>query len=299
MKRVGIFFSILFVSIQLFGQVTRITSVPPKKSPIAPIVFDSSLNFLGKTNVGSYKGQIVYGIPRHVGFRKPELNKGVDWPYNESDYSNLYFRIDSVYPCYSKNGIINRYTFEMTRNDSTRRRIQYVYDTEKETFFPFMVVSHLNWLKKQFVGKRFIIKNSRFILHNDILTGDSIAASSRIPWKVTEISLYDWGVRQEFVCVLTDGKYTTLLPVEYFEQERISAKRTIFEKNEWDKLVSKYGLSVMSDVLSNKIRVGMPKQLLIMSWGNPQRINSASYGDQYVYNGQYVYVKGGKVTSWN
>lgn len=52
-------------------------------------------------------------------------------------------------------------------------------------------------------------------------------------------------------------------------------------------------------VLKNKIMVGMPEELLYMSWGYPTRVNASSYGDQLVYGSQYVYIRNGRVTSWN
>ena len=55
----------------------------------------------------------------------------------------------------------------------------------------------------------------------------------------------------------------------------------------------------MKLVLNEEIKVGMPEQLLINSWGRPEKINSSSYGNkQYVYGYNYVYVKDGKVVSW-
>jgi hypothetical protein len=56
---------------------------------------------------------------------------------------------------------------------------------------------------------------------------------------------------------------------------------------------------MMKAALHQQIMVGMPLVLLINSWGEPNRINSASYGDQYVYGDNCVYIKNGKVTSWN
>lgn len=58
----------------------------------------------------------------------------------------------------------------------------------------------------------------------------------------------------------------------------------------------------------NKIRVGMTRCEALASWGKPSKINRASYGDQWVYcrsggahcyTKQYLYVRQGRVTSWN
>ena len=54
------------------------------------------------------------------------------------------------------------------------------------------------------------------------------------------------------------------------------------------------------------IRNGMTRCAVLASWGHPNRINRASYGDQFVYCGdsncirnQYVYVRRGRVEGWN
>ena len=65
-------------------------------------------------------------------------------------------------------------------------------------------------------------------------------------------------------------------------------RRKAFSKREWQL------------IKDEKVKVGMSKNALICSWGNPESINRSSYGpDQYVYDGQYVYVRGNRVTAWN
>ena len=43
----------------------------------------------------------------------------------------------------------------------------------------------------------------------------------------------------------------------------------------------------------------MSESALIESWGQPDYINDASYGEQWVYGNTYVYIKNGRVTAWN
>ena len=52
---------------------------------------------------------------------------------------------------------------------------------------------------------------------------------------------------------------------------------------------------------NSKVRVGMTADDVEKSWGPPEKINRSSYGsDQWVYDGQYVYVdSSGCVTAWN
>jgi hypothetical protein len=56
-------------------------------------------------------------------------------------------------------------------------------------------------------------------------------------------------------------------------------------------------------VIEKKIELGMPERLLILSWGVPEKINKTvgSWGEhkQFVYNNRtYVYIKNGKISSW-
>ena len=72
-----------------------------------------------------------------------------------------------------------------------------------------------------------------------------------------------------------------------------------FIKSDYDRLIKKYGATWMNLVVQQKIKVGMPEELVRLSWGNPQRINTDSNGlNQWVYGSDYVYIKNGVVSSW-
>lgn len=61
-----------------------------------------------------------------------------------------------------------------------------------------------------------------------------------------------------------------------------------------------YGSDMVNLALSDKIKVGMPANLVRLAWGAPKDINRSSYGpEQWCYDGQYVYIENGKVKSWN
>lgn len=68
-------------------------------------------------------------------------------------------------------------------------------------------------------------------------------------------------------------------------------RRNEFSKREWE-LIN-----------TNRIAVGMSSEALTCSWGYPNDINRASYGNQAVYGTgikrSYVYTKNGRVTAWN
>lgn len=93
---------------------------------------------------------------------------------------------------------------------------------------------------------------------------------------------------------------------DFWEEMNLGASSRAKDRYNWfmieesyDKLYEKYG-DYVEIALRRKVCVGMPLELLLISWGEPEKINRSSYcPDQYVYGDQYVYVEGGKITSWN
>jgi hypothetical protein len=64
----------------------------------------------------------------------------------------------------------------------------------------------------------------------------------------------------------------------------------------YENLIKKYGISDAQKILEHKVWIGMTKEQLIESWGNPKKFNTSNYGNgneyQYVYENQYIYLKG-------
>lgn len=70
-----------------------------------------------------------------------------------------------------------------------------------------------------------------------------------------------------------------------------------------ERMILKYGGPAAVAIMEGKVYLGMKRGALIESWGKPDKINTSvgQWGrhEQFVYGlGQYVYVKNGKVTSW-
>lgn len=51
-------------------------------------------------------------------------------------------------------------------------------------------------------------------------------------------------------------------------------------------------------IKNGSVEVGMSETALYMTLGYPDHTNRASYGDQAVYAGAYVYIRNGRVTVW-
>lgn len=293
---------------------TTVTTLQQQKP-----VFDSTKNFLGTINVQSYVGQILFVSPKTLGSSEYGYENFKPIDYNPNDFNSRrshygrdsekskyntrfedlagkYFRVDSI-----SETSYTQYLFYLTNTKDETDNCCFIYSALYKTSFPFIVLSYFNYLKERYIGKQYIVQSDFCIHHIDIITGDSIKIKddSKTIWTTTELTIID-SKYKEFAFVVKNGNMTSYIDVERFvDAFDTDGRRYIFEKNEWDNLVKKYGLAMMKLVLDKKIKVGMPEKLLIYSWGKPDKINSASYGDQYVYDGQYVYIKGGKITSWN
>lgn len=315
MKKIALFFITLFTITSIKAQI-GITSVAAPQQKEQKPVFDSTKNFLGTTNVQSYVGQILFVKPTRLPEYGYDYFKPIDYNpqrlgycshygrnaekshYNTryEDLAEKYFKVDSIF---EKDYF--SYIFYLTNTKDTSDRCCFIYSSNYEHTFPFIVLSHFNYLKERYIGKNYIIQ-SNFLHSTDIITGDSIIIKddSQLIWTTKDLTIIN-NKYKNFAFVVKSGNMTSYVDVDSFERAfGADNRRCIYEKKEWDNLVKKYGLTMMKLVFDRKIKVGMPEKLLIYSWGKPEKINRSSYGpDQYVYGNQYVYVKDGKITAWN
>jgi hypothetical protein len=81
--------------------------------------------------------------------------------------------------------------------------------------------------------------------------------------------------------------------------EKAEANEDIKHKNS---LIKKYGQTNGSLVYQKKIRLGMSKEMVIESWGQPKDIHRTvgSWGvhEQWIYGETYLYFENGILTSW-
>jgi hypothetical protein len=82
---------------------------------------------------------------------------------------------------------------------------------------------------------------------------------------------------------------------DLLEQQKREEEQKIKNEQRKNLLISRFGREYGEVVFNRKIRIGMTEEMLIESWGKPQRINKTitKYGTrkQYVYgSSQYVYI---------
>ena len=315
MKKLALLIITLYIVSNINAQIGTTTVAVPQQKEQKP-VFDSTKNFLGATNVQSYVGQILFVKPKTLSeygydYFKPIDYNPKDWDSRRSHYGRnaekshyntryedlveKYFKVDSIF----ENDYFS-YIFYLTNTKDTSDRCCFIYSSNYKHTFPFIVLSHFNYLKERYVGNDYIIQ-SNFLHSTDIITGDSIIMkdNSQLIWTTSDLTIIN-NKYKNFAFVVKSGNLTSYVDVDSFERAfEADDRRCIYEKKEWDNLVKKYGLTMMKLVFDRKIKVGMPEKLLIYSWGKPEKINSSSYGNkQYVYDNDYVYVKDGKVVSW-
>lgn len=318
MKKTALLVLTLIIASTINAQIGTTTVAVPQQKEQKP-VFDSTKNFLGSTNVQSYVGQILFVSPVTLGSHEYgyENFKPIDYDPNDfysrrshygrnseksiyntlfEDLAGKYFRVDSI-----SETSYTQYLFYLTNTKDEADRCCFIYSALYKTSFPFIVLSHFNYLNERYVGKQYIIQSDFYIHHIDIITGDSIKIEDdpKNLWTATELTIIN-SKQKVFAFVIKNGNMTSYIDAERFAHAfDTDSRRYIFEVTEWNSLVKKYGLAMMKLVLNEEIKVGMPEKLLFYSWGKPERVNSSSNENkQYVYDNNYVYVKDGKVVSW-
>ena len=180
-----------------------------------------------------------------------------------------------------------------------------------------MVVGYFEKIKKNMIGKKYVLHNSKNIKYSSPdnpaifdISGKAVGnLSYEMPITITDVSYYSSGEKPQICYILSsdtfqnaiilseDLKYT-LYEYELYEADKKKAK-------EWQaSIYAKYPKSIANDILDHIIRVGFTESMVIDAWGETDRINTYvnfhGKREQWVYDdGSYVYFSGGKVSSIN
>lgn len=166
------------------------------------------------------------------------------------------------------------------------------FDFETYTY-SYYIVGYIEKSAESFKNKKFALRMSTgtAIEYN---TGEKINVVTGQEMQFVEAVINSRSGYLEYL--FKDAKGKILGFTDLYEHGKISE---VVEKSKSDSWRKKYGDYCWKEIMSYSIYKGMPESALILSWGEPERINTASYGSQWVYNGRYVYVSNGKVKSWN
>lgn len=309
-----------------YGQITT-SKVSDVKEIIDETPYDSLDNFLGK-DVHKYIGQELYLNGMSEDLRKYGYdNFLLDYNEKSTSYKNTYKPVvvkkdyikydigggkteyDSITGKYFKVISVHKHPkakeseylygtkfFLKLKEKESGDIVYYQYDGKYEHSFPFIVVGYFIKQKEK-IGKEFIIRGVSWIS----LTKPMVDMNTGLPVK------FDCGSKWKSIDVTIEEKYYNLsyvLENEIGEKITLSlsnSERTkyVFSVEDAEKYIVKFGKSNFDAILKGVVKVGFTEEMAKLSWGEPKKINHSSSGDQWVYDGQYLYFRNGKLTSFN
>ena len=292
--------------------------------------YDVTRNFLEGENLYSYIGQELYVIPQVV---SKSLFGGVNEGYYDGFLPSSvteYTSGDMLHYNAYKSGLGNpstpakylaRRTFVVDRisqvtdsphefiffmhDKKTGEHVNYLYNIkgvdndDAHGFwsfpdFPFLTLSHFNYLQKKYIGKPLIVSAHPFRANQegshkfepkDINSGETIQLpeADYYQFKVEDIVLDE--SKGELCYQLTDGKhhfYQSMM-MSYNEPSHSGRASRIFLKSDWDKLVNKYGKADMEAVLCSEITENMDSALVFITYGNATSFDKFDGGYYVTY----------------
>lgn len=187
--------------------------------------------------------------------------------------------------------------------------IYYRYNTFSATSYPFIVVGYYKKIKNKYAGKEIIIRPKKIkVLPEssipdcfDINTGEEIRYSRGEYVKCLDLTIEK--IEYELALILENKnkqKFAFSLPDEYLSYNIFNPKiQRIFLRKDVEQYIIKFGLTNWKTILNEKIKIGFTKEMVKLSWGQPNTINKTSYNEQWVYSGKYLYFEKGKLTAFN
>lgn len=295
-----------------FSQISTI-KVAPIFEEINDAPYDSTKNFLGK-DVGQYVGQVLYlkGISEglrkygYEGFMADTLtgrwykpNKMEEGYLYNSDYYELtgkYFKVLSVVKHQKTSTDSYVYYLEL-EEQSSKDILFFRYDFQYDWKFPFVVVGYFEKQKAELIGEKFIFSNKLIDDVYDIYTGRKITKVPYQEWTCTDFTIEERYFSLGLVVKNPLGE-SIHVSVESVKNTDLSS-RSGYSVKEFRQYSKKFGDDNWKSIVEGIVRVGFTEEMVKMAWGEPESINHSSYGDQWVYNSQYLYFEGGILRSFN
>lgn len=311
---------VLWLSCLGFSQISTIR-IAPILDEIIFAPYDSTRNFLGK-DVGQYLGQALYLKGKSEGLRKygyegfvvdyriddlvnySNVYKGnkIECRYN-SDYNELagkYFQALSVmkHPKTSSDGYLyGDYYYLELEEQVSKDTLFFKYNSKYDWSFPFIVVGYFEKQKAELVGEKFVFCNKLINDVYNIHTGDRITNIPYQEWTCTDFTVEERYFTLGLVVENPLGE-SIHVSVESVMCNDIS-RRSGYNVIEFRRYSDEYGDENWKAIVEGIVRIGFTEEMVKMAWGEPTNVNHSSYGDQWVYDSQYLYFEGGILRSFN
>ena len=290
-----------------FGQIST-TKVAEKDEKKITIPYDSLQNFLAKDAYG-YIGQDLYLKGKPESLRKYGYENFIKEMENDSNKENIYKCCDGYNSSYDalnkkyfnvldvvekQNSMGSKFYLKLKEKESNDI-LYFEYNSRFESSFPFIVVGFFEKNKERLKGKSFIIADGKINDANDINTGKPITYKLGQTWKYVDLTIEEKYYTLSVILENDEGEKITFSYNSIYGENA----RGVFEKENADNYIKDYGIETFTKMLNGNVLVGFTEKMVIDTWGKPEKINRASYGDQWVYNGQYLYFENGKLKSFN
>lgn len=304
-----------------FGQITT-SKIAPKIELTDNTPYDSTENFLGKA-FNKYVGQELYlkgmsdGI-RNYGYEGFLLNYTQDGlvnnkniykccERNNSKYAELagkYFKVLEIikHPKAEESEYLyGKKSFFKLQEKESKDIVYYLYDSDFEHSFPFIVVGYFTKLKQTQIGKKFVLRGRNWV------AGGTMAMTDMNTGK--PVSYFESGNIWKCVDVTIEEKYYSLsLVIQNEKGEQIPLGVDNSEKDYWvfeatlaERLNKQYGLENWQKIVAGKINIGMTTEMCLLSWGEPKKINetitAGKKSEQWIYADSYIYLTNGVVSA--
>lgn len=287
MKKIVALVAVSLLVVFAYAQIRIASTAKPK--PDLTAQYDSTQNYLfpGVQSIYAYKGQdlvFVHTSPFCYIHSKPSVDVLTTWrqPMLER-FVNKTFHVDSVF---EREGTLHtEYVLKLSELESGNV-LYYLYANSKYDF-PFLCVGYKT--KYEQVHSQF----DYYVRHNikhwnkvDFETGEKIEWEPLTIWNYKE---YIYDPHHGYAALYTNNNGQTI--AIYNEEDVIMTEL-------YNGLVSTYGESICLHALNGRIQKGMPDVLLTIAWGEPNKVDTDSYGVYWIYDNDIVRLENGKVKSW-
>jgi len=299
-------------------QIEGTTSGPVQKPFGGHAIFVDAKKFLPHVPKEEYIGQTLYlkgksEDQRNMGYRGFYTNLNRDTglssspniykcnSFFNSNYEDLvgkYFKVlSAIKPSGTSDTGDGAKYFLVLQQMNKHDTIYYEYDSQYDFSFPFIVLGFYEKQKKKLIGEKFIFANETLESSIDINTGKRITNKHRQIWTCTDLTIEENNYDLALKIKNSNGEETTI-PYNTVFGDSNSGKKA-YELNEAEMYKNRFGIANWIFILGGKVDIGFTKEMVELSWGKPEEVNYSSYGEQWVYNNQYLYFKNGKLTGFN
>lgn len=190
----------------------------------------------------------------------------------------------------SQKSFNKKYYLEL-REKASGDTVYFEYNSVFEHDFPFIVVNFYDKQKRELVGTSYVFPNVFLKSSTDIETGKPITNTSNQKWECIDLTIDD---KYYALSLVLKNKLGEKVMVAY---NFINKAYKFSEAKAYEK---KFGAANWLKILDEKVLIGFTEEMVLLSWGKPKTINRSSHGgDQWVYDGQYLYFEQGKLKAFN